>query len=55
MVGFDTWTGYDDSMLQLAESFLHALDRIDGDVESVEYRYGLAIIKKRRSDHDRTG
>lgn len=47
MVGFDTWDGYDNSMLRLAESFLHALDRLDSQVESVEYRYGLAIIRKR--------
>ncbi len=50
MVGFDTWAGYDNSMLHLAKTFLHTLDQLDGDVESVEYRYGLAIIKKRRSN-----
>jgi len=48
MVGFDSWPGpFGDSMLRFAESLLGTLDRIDGDVESIEYRYGLAIIKKR--------
>jgi len=52
MVGLDGWTtedgwGFDDSMLITAQSFLRKLDSRDSDVESIEYRYGLAILHKR--------
>ena len=38
-----------DGMLRVAESFLPMLDRPDGEVESIEYRYGLIILKKNPS------
>jgi hypothetical protein len=46
-VGFDTWPGFDRSMLDLAESLLSKLTRPDGDVASITYRYGMAILRKR--------
>ena len=39
-------SGWGDSMLRCAESFLPLLAYRDGDVESVEYRYGLIILRK---------
>ena len=39
--------GWGDSMLRCAESFLPLLAWRDGECESVEYRYGLVIIRKR--------
>jgi hypothetical protein len=35
------------SMLQAVQCFLSLLDYPDSDCESVEYRYGLAIVRKR--------
>lgn len=49
-VGFDDYAGpsgpYDSSMLDLAKSLLERL-HWDTDTESVSYRYGMAIIRKR--------
>lgn len=47
MVGFPTWQGFDDSMLRLAQDFLLYLDTADSDVDSIEYRYGMALLTKR--------
>lgn len=47
MVGLGGWPGYDDSMLRAAESFLRCLDDQWGEVESIEYRYGLIVLHKR--------
>ena len=41
------WDMYDGSMLEAAQSLLPLLRSRDGDCESVEYRYGLAIAAKR--------
>lgn len=41
------WDMYDQSMLEAAQSFLPLLRGRDGDCESVEYRYGMAIVRKR--------
>ena len=45
--------GWGDSMLRCAESFLPLLAFRDGECESIEYRYGLVILRKRRSDERR--
>lgn len=47
MIGFDSWPNYDDSMLRLAESFLRNLEFPDGEVASIEYRYGLITLRKK--------
>ena len=36
-----------DGMLRAVERFLPMLDYPDGECESVEYRYGLAVVRKR--------
>lgn len=43
------WRGWaaGDSMLRAAESFLPLLDSRDGEVESIEYRFGLIVMRKR--------
>jgi hypothetical protein len=41
------WDGWDDSMLKTAASFLDELARADSPVESIEYRHGRVIMKKR--------
>ena len=53
-VGFGNYPEYDDSMLRLAKSLLDRLDPFYAetighftDVESVEYRHGMAILRKR--------
>jgi hypothetical protein len=46
MVGLG-WPGYDDSMLLAAQGLLTLLTK-DGDVEDITYRYGLAVLRKRR-------
>jgi hypothetical protein len=51
-VGFSCYDGYDDSMLALAKSLVERLDPWYGpekytDVESVEFRHGMAILRKR--------
>jgi hypothetical protein len=46
MVGLG-WPGHDDSMLMMAQGLLTLLTR-DGDVEDITYRYGLAVLRKRR-------
>ncbi len=46
MVGLG-WPGFDDSMLAMAQGLLPLLTR-DGDVEDITYRYGLAVLRKRR-------
>ena len=46
MVGLG-WPGFDDSMLTVAQGLLTLLTR-DGDVEDITYRYGLAVLRKRR-------
>jgi hypothetical protein len=49
-VGFGCHNGYDDSMLRLAKKLLDRLDPFYADdfmdVESVEYRHGMAILRK---------
>jgi hypothetical protein len=47
MVGLG-WPGFDDSMLLAAQGLLTLLTK-GGDVESIEYRYGLAVLKKREA------
>lgn len=43
------WNGqYGPGMLTLAQSFLRMLDTLDGPLESVTYRYGLAVLRKRK-------
>jgi hypothetical protein len=50
--GYTAWRDYDDSMLRMAKSLLDRLDPgwaptgIGSDVESIEYRHGLAILRK---------
>jgi Methyltransferase domain len=45
----ETWGQcWGDSMLQAVQCFLPLLDYPDSECESVEYRYGLAIVRKRR-------
>jgi hypothetical protein len=39
-----------DSMLRAAESFLPLLAFRDGEVESITYRYGLIILRKRKEN-----
>lgn len=46
MVGLG-WPGFDDSMLLAVQGLLTLLTR-GGDVEDITYRYGLAVIRKRR-------
>lgn len=46
MVGLG-WPGWDDSMLVTAQGLLTLLTR-DGDVEDITYRYGLAVLRKKR-------
>lgn len=46
----ETWgQPWGDSMLRAVESFLPLLRYPDSECESVEYRYGLAIVKKKGS------
>lgn len=47
MVGLGDWPGYDDSMLLAAQGLLPLLTK-GGDVEDITYRYGLAVLRKRR-------
>jgi hypothetical protein len=46
--GGEEWANSDDSMLRCAESFLRLLNSRECDPDSIEYRYGLAIIHRRR-------
>ena len=46
MVGLG-WPGFDDSMLLAAQGLLTLLGE-DGDVEDITFRYGLAVVRKRR-------
>jgi len=46
-VGFDTHPDYDGSMLDFARKLLMTLDGQSSGVESITYRYGLIVIKKR--------
>ncbi len=39
---------WEESMFQTVASFLLLLDKPESEVESIEYRYGMAILKKRR-------
>jgi hypothetical protein len=44
----ETWGNcWGDGMLKAVQSFLALLDFPDSECESVEYRYGLAIVRKR--------
>jgi hypothetical protein len=44
----ETWgRRWGDSMLQAVQCFLALLDYPDSECEAVEYRYGLAIVRKR--------
>jgi hypothetical protein len=45
MVGLPSWQGFDDSMLACAQSLLRHLHR-GSDVDAIEYRYGLALVRK---------
>jgi hypothetical protein len=48
MVGLPhIWPEYGDSMLLTAQGLLTLLTR-DGDVEDITYRYGLAVLRKKR-------
>jgi hypothetical protein len=48
MVGLPhIWPEYGDSMLLAAQGLLTLLTR-DGDVEDITYRYGLAVLRKKR-------
>ena len=47
MVGLPDWPGFDDAMLLAAQGLLTLLTR-DGDVEDITFRYGLAVVRKRR-------
>ena len=47
MVGLPDWPGFGDSMLLAAQGLLTLLTK-DGDVEDITFRYGLAVIRKRR-------
>ena len=47
MVGLPDWPGFDDSMLLAAQGLLTLLTK-GGDVEDITFRYGLAVIRKRR-------
>ena len=49
VVGFSHWLDYDRSMLTLAENLIGNLDG-DTDLESIEYRYGMIIMKKKVPD-----
>ena len=46
VVGFSHWLDFDRSMLTLAENLISYLDG-DTDIESIEYRYGMIIMKKK--------
>ena len=46
MVGLG-WPGFDDSMLTATQGLLTLLTR-DGDVDDITYRYGLAVLRKKR-------
>jgi 8-demethyl-8-alpha-L-rhamnosyltetracenomycin-C 2'-O-methyltransferase/8-demethyl-8-(2-methoxy-alpha-L-rhamnosyl)tetracenomycin-C 3'-O-methyltransferase len=46
MVGLG-WPGFGDSMLTMAQGLLTLLTK-GGDVEDITYRYGLAVLRKRR-------
>ena len=46
MVGLG-WPGFGDSMLLAAQGLLTLLTK-DGDVEDITFRYGLAVLRKRR-------
>jgi 8-demethyl-8-alpha-L-rhamnosyltetracenomycin-C 2'-O-methyltransferase/8-demethyl-8-(2-methoxy-alpha-L-rhamnosyl)tetracenomycin-C 3'-O-methyltransferase len=48
-VGFDSWPGFDRSMFEFAQAFLTQLEYPGGDAESIEYRYGMAMMRKRRA------
>lgn len=51
-VGFPDWTGvgpYQPGMLALAHSFLGLLEHSDGPAERIVYRYGQALIQRRRN------
>jgi len=43
------WDMYDQSMLEAAQSFLPLLRHRDSDCDSVEYRYGMAIVCKKEN------
>ena len=48
MVGLPgVWPEYGGSMLAVAQGLLPLLTR-DGDVEDITYRYGLAVVRKKR-------
>jgi 8-demethyl-8-alpha-L-rhamnosyltetracenomycin-C 2'-O-methyltransferase/8-demethyl-8-(2-methoxy-alpha-L-rhamnosyl)tetracenomycin-C 3'-O-methyltransferase len=47
MVGLPDWPGFGEDMLLAAQGLLTLLTR-GGDVEDITYRYGLAVIRKRR-------
>ena len=48
-VGFSHWLDFDRSMLTLAENLISYLTE-DSDVESIKYRYGMVIMKKKVPD-----
>ena len=48
--GEDWGQPWGDSMLRAVQCFLALLDFPDSECESVEYRYGLAIVRKRKEN-----
>jgi hypothetical protein len=47
-VGFDgQWHTFDASMVDLARSLLDHLDRPDGEVAEITYRFGMIILERR--------
>jgi hypothetical protein len=47
MVGLPGWPGFGEEMLTMAQGLLPLLTK-GGDVEDITYRYGLAVLRKRR-------
>lgn len=46
-VGFDHYPNFDDSMLTMAMALLKTLNSPDTDVHSIEYSYGLIVVRKK--------
>lgn len=46
-VAFGDWPSFDASMLEMAQGLLAKLDRPDGEVAEVTYRYGMILARKR--------
>lgn len=48
-LGKHPWEGWGDSMLKAMESLLPLLDDQDCDPDSIEFRYGMAILHRKRA------